>query len=106
MSAPVRVARVDELPPGWGKLVSLGARDLAVYNLEGRFFASCAHRPHVGGAEPPGHAASSTVCGPHGVYFEATAEDSPSRVRSGEPRYRVDVDGEFVVVFLEDAAAD
>src|SRR5437870_3552728 len=40
MSAPVRIARVDDLPPGRGKFVQLGSRDLAVYNLEGRYYAT------------------------------------------------------------------
>jgi nitrite reductase/ring-hydroxylating ferredoxin subunit len=103
MSAPVRVAHVDEIPPGRGKVVQLGSRDLTIYNLEGRFFARVAHRPRVGGDELPGHA---VVCEPHGHGFECTTLESPAHALSGEPSYAVGVDGEYVVVYVEDAAAD
>jgi len=106
MSTPVKVARVEELPPGKGKVVQLGSADITVYNLEGRFYATTTHSFHVGGVRPPGHADSLPICGGHGLHFEATAEDSPARTERGEPRYQVDVEGEFVIVWVEDAAAD
>jgi nitrite reductase/ring-hydroxylating ferredoxin subunit len=107
MSTPIRIARVDELPPGKGKVVQLGARDITVYNLEGRYYATGTRPFHVGGALPPGHADSLPVCAPpHGQRFETTAADSPAETERGEARYDVTVDGEFVVIFVEDALAD
>ena len=108
MSAPVRVARLDELPPGKGKVVQLGARDIAVFNLEGRYYASCAHRPHIGASELPGHATANACTSPgggHGLFFDATAADSPAR-GIGEPSYEVVADGDYLVLYIEDAAAD
>ena len=105
MSAPIRIARLEELPPGKGKLVQLGARDIAVFNLEGRYYATCEHRPHVGASEMPGHA---TTCawGPHGQLFDVTAADASGPSGIGNPRYEVVADGEFVVLYIEDPAAD
>ncbi len=90
MSEPFRVARVDELPPGAGKLVQIGAREVAVYNLEGRYYAAAAAgRTHamVGEGE----------CPPAGARFEAAADDSPRRLA----HYRAAVEGDFVVVYLD-----
>ena len=39
MSAPIRVARIDEIPPGRAKTVQLGARTVTIYNVEGRLFS-------------------------------------------------------------------
>jgi hypothetical protein len=88
----VRVARVDELAPGQGKVVDVGGRDVAVYNLEGRLYAVAsrfARAPLAGACEP--------ACPSHGRRFAAAAHDSPARLRD-ESEYRVVIEGEFVVV--------
>jgi nitrite reductase (NADH) small subunit len=43
----VKVIRADELPPGQAKAVSLGGKDIALFNVDGTFHAlenRCAHR--------------------------------------------------------------
>jgi nitrite reductase/ring-hydroxylating ferredoxin subunit len=104
MSTRVKVARVEELPPGRRRTVSLGARDLTVYNVEGRYYATAEHAAHVGVALPPGHASSLAHCSHHGASFEAAAADPAER--EGEVGYRVSVEDEVVVVYVEDALAD
>lgn len=106
MSAPVRVARLDELPPGRGKLVLIGSREVAVYNQEGRFFAVAAPGSRIGGAGGlPGHARAA-ACEPLGLHFDASLPDSPAQTGSADPRLRAAVEGDFVVVYVERAAAD
>ena len=46
-TSPIRIASVDEIPPGEGRVFTVGARTLAVFNVEGRFYAldnACPHR--------------------------------------------------------------
>ncbi|MFM7200347.1 MAG: Rieske 2Fe-2S domain-containing protein [Myxococcota bacterium] len=46
-SEPVRVLRVDELASGSARVVQLGAQEIALFNIEGEFYAlsnKCAHR--------------------------------------------------------------
>lgn len=87
---PIRVARVDELPPGAGKLVQVGAREIAVYNLEGRFYAASAGgRAHL--------AIGELACPPCGSRFDAAVDDSPRRLG----RYQVTVEDDYIVLYLE-----
>ncbi len=44
------VARVDEIPAGERKLVSVGGRGVLVFNLGGEFFALSDTCPHKGGS--------------------------------------------------------
>jgi nitrite reductase/ring-hydroxylating ferredoxin subunit len=88
MSQPIRVAHVTELPPGKGKVVEVGGRQITIYNLEGRFAASSTRAPHLqGGAAPD--------CTQHGLAFDAYAEDSPARLRA-DAACRVWLDGDDV----------
>ncbi|MGH2727245.1 MAG: Rieske (2Fe-2S) protein, partial [Actinomycetota bacterium] len=43
----VKVAGVDDVPPGTGKVVQAGSRTLALFNVDGAFYAldnTCLHR--------------------------------------------------------------
>lgn len=47
MGARVKVAQASEVEPGEGRVVEAGGRTLALFNVEGRFYAidnTCAHR--------------------------------------------------------------
>lgn len=44
------VAPVSEIPPGSRKLVTVGRRDIVVFNLFGEFFALANTCPHLGGS--------------------------------------------------------
>ena len=45
----VRVAPCDQIPPRQGRSVSIGDRELAIFNLGDRFFATDNRCPHKGG---------------------------------------------------------
>lgn len=85
--ATIRVADVAELPPGKGKRLELGERQVTVFNLDGVYHAQVTRkgREHTPRTE---HAA-------HGAIFEAWAEDSPARLRTGE-EVPVRVEGDVV----------
>lgn len=103
MSTPIPIARVDELPPGHGKIVVVGGCDVAVWNHEGRFYAAAAHSRHVGADQPPGHA---TPCVNGGRYFDATSADSPALTREGQARFAVLVRNDAVLLFVDEARCD
>lgn len=90
MDRPVRVARVDELPPGKGKRVEIGGREVLVYNAEGRLRAQALGKERP---SPPG-----LPCAPPGAVFEVTVEDSPSRLDDHVREYKVAVEGDYVFV--------
>lgn len=56
MAAPARarekhvVATLAEMPPGARKLVKIGSREIALFNIEGEFFAVLDRCPHQGGS--------------------------------------------------------
>ena len=44
------VARCDEIPPSKRKLVTVRGRDIAIFNVDGEFFAILDRCPHQGGS--------------------------------------------------------
>ena len=69
----VRVAAVDEVPPGSGKVVQAGGRLLALFNVDGEFYAldnTCLHR---GGPVGEGDLEGAVVTCPwHGFQYDVT----------------------------------
>ena len=103
MNQPIRVARVDEIPPGAGKTVELERCTVVVYNAEGRMFARVEHRNHRGGDSLAPRRCAPT-CLPHGHRFSVTVEDSPARVASNRRDLVPRIDGDYVVLMLDEAA--
>lgn len=87
--AQLRIARTDELPPGKGKVVVVGKRQVIVYNADGRLHATANRHPrsHQSIAE--------SGCAPPGQLFDVFAEDSPARLRA---------DAQSCVVVVRDGA--
>ncbi len=83
------MARTDELPPGKGRIVHLGEQEVAVYNLEGRYYALALASPV--GNELPWHPSS-------GQTFDALAEDSPARL--GGRRCPIAIAGDYLVLVV------
>ena len=49
LDSRVNVAPVDEVPPGEGRVFEVKGRTLAVFNVDGRFYATDNDCPHRGG---------------------------------------------------------
>jgi nitrite reductase/ring-hydroxylating ferredoxin subunit len=97
MSTSLRVAGVDELPPGKGKIVDVAGRQFTVFNVDGRFFATATPATMRHAAPPP--ADTSATCTPHGLPFDVWMEDSPARLRDEDRcRLRVDDDAIYLIV--------
>ena len=101
--ATVRVARVSEVSPGTGKVVGTDGRSIALFNVDGVFYAidnTCTHR---GGPLGEGALIGETVTCPwHGAQFNITTgkvEAPPAQ--KGVQSYPVKVQGDDVLVELD-----
>lgn len=73
MSRSIRIARVDEIPPGTGRELVAGDRLVALFNVDGQFYALDGICPHAGGPLGKGQLTGSIVTCPwHGWQFDVT----------------------------------
>src|SRR5713101_5089108 len=100
MAAFVKVAKTGEIAPGEGKAVNVGVRRIALFNVDGTFYAidnTCTHR---GGPLSEGEVEGKEVTCPwHGARFDVStgthlSPPAPRDVTS----YKVQVVGEEVQV--------
>jgi nitrite reductase/ring-hydroxylating ferredoxin subunit len=97
-----KVATVQEVPAGTGKLVEAAGRKVALFNVGGTFYAiddTCTHR---GGPLSEGELNGAEVTCPwHGARFDVTtgANLSPP-APSGVARYQVQVAGDEIQIDL------
>lgn len=97
MGSAIRVAEVSELPPGKGKVIELHGRQVTIFNLEGRYYATSTRCEHEGPMHAP-HAEPAGACSQHGLAFDVSAEDSPARLNADEQHCRVRVEGAVIYV--------
>ena len=100
MAGFVKLAKTDEVAPGRGKMVEVSGKKIALFNVEGSFYAiddTCTHR---GGPLSEGVLEGKQVTCPwHGAKFDVTtgahlSRPAPSSVRG----YKVQVIGDEVQV--------
>jgi hypothetical protein len=92
----IRVAGVGEIPPGKGKQMEIADREVTVYNVDGRFYATATRHARVA----HGHLEITHVSA--GGIFEVYAEDSPARVRADQERIVVRIEADAIYVELGD----
>jgi nitrite reductase/ring-hydroxylating ferredoxin subunit len=91
----LKVGELDELPPGKGKTLLVGGREVTIYNQEGRLVATSTLPRHLGGVV-------ETTCEMPGRKFDTGIGDSPDRLRADELRYQVVVDESSVFILVEE----
>ena len=91
----IRVATVQQLPPGKGRIMEVEGRHVTVFNRDGRFYATCTRSPR---RSTPAHVDTSYGGSP-GIAFEVWAEDSPARL-DDDSRCRVRIDGDDVFLVV------
>lgn len=65
------VAKVEEVPPGRSKVVQVNERPIALFNVEGTFYAIYNSCPHEGGPLGEGHLKGCVVSCPwHDLAFD------------------------------------
>src|SRR5690349_18495045 len=94
----IKVCELDDLPPGTGRVVRVGMRELYVYNREGRVFAAVEERAKAV-APPMGEPVHM------GASFEVEQEDSPARVRAHAGAVAVELREGGIYVALDEAGA-
>ena len=103
MPKTVKVAEVTELGPGEGKTVEVEGVSLALFNVDGTYFAIANTCTHVGGSLGEGALIGKEVtCPLHGAQFDATS----GRVLGGPARsdvrsFPVSLEGDDVLVEVE-----
>ena len=103
MPKTVKVAQTSELSPGTGKVVEVDARRVALFNVEGTFYAidnTCTHR---GGPLGEGELNGEIVTCPwHGANFNVkTGAVTNPPARAGVRSFPVKVEGNDVLVELD-----
>ncbi len=102
MGQLIKVAETNEVPPGTAKSVDLEGRPVALFNIDGTYYAiddACTHR---GGPLSEGVVAGTTVtCPLHSTTFDVTTGDVLGPPASeGVAHYNVQVDGNDIKVEL------
>ncbi len=101
MSAWVRVAGVEEIPLGTGKEFAAAGRVVAIFHVEGEFYALDGVCPHAGGPLGNGRLQGNVVTCPwHGWQFDVTNGRHCLNANLTHPGFRVKIDGEDVLVEL------
>jgi nitrite reductase (NADH) small subunit len=99
MSEWIKVADVSEIKPGEGKPVQAGDRELALFNVEGKFYAVDNTCPHRGGPVGEGVLDGSVVTCPwHGWRFDVITGISPVVKTAKVETFEVVVEGSDVKV--------
>jgi len=97
----VRVIGVGDLPPGKGHVTEVNGREIAIFNVDGTFFAidnTCAHR---GGPLGEGELEGDVVtCPGHGWEYNVLTGISLTTPSASVKTYEVKVDGDDVNILV------
>ncbi len=99
MSRFVKMATLDELPPGASKEAEFEGRVYAIYNVEGVISAIDGICPHQGGPLADGVLQGTSVTCPwHGWQFDVQTGKTPLGSKIKQAVYEVKVEGQDVLV--------
>lgn len=95
----VNVCKKGDVPEGCGKTVDVKGKPVAIFNVEGNFYAisdTCVHR---GGPLGEGELDGKTVVCPwHGWRYDVTTGENELNPSVSVQRYQIKVDGDDVLV--------
>lgn len=98
----MRVAAVGDCPPGAARELVAGDRVLALYNVDGAFFALDGVCPHQGGPLGKGHLQGCIVTCPwHGWQFDVRTGQHQTIAALRQPHLPAKVEGDHVWVDLD-----
>lgn len=105
----IRVTPSGNIPPREGRSVRIGGRDIAIFNLGGRFLATDNRCPHKGGPLSDGIVAGdAVVCPLHAwkINLECGAVQRPGGIEACVATYPTRVEDGIIVIGLPlDAAS-
>jgi nitrite reductase/ring-hydroxylating ferredoxin subunit len=101
MPRSVRVAAVSDVPPGRSIEVMADDQVVALFNVDGKFYALDGVCPHAGGPLGEGTLRGTIVTCPwHGWQFDVTNGQNCLNARVTHKSFPVGVDGDDVLVEL------
>lgn len=96
-----RVATVTDCPPGSARELTVAGRVVALFNIEGTFYALDGICPHAGGPLGEGAVSGKVVTCPwHGWQFDVTTGRHALNPRMMQTQIPVKVEGNDVLVEL------
>lgn len=96
-----KISSVSEIPPGQGKIFELDGNSIAVWNLNGNFFAFQNMCPHRGGPVGEGDVEGTIITCPwHGWSFDIPTGVSTINPAAKLTKYEVKVEGADIKVAL------
>lgn len=99
MSQLYRVASVADFPAGTGREVMAGSQVVALFNVDGTFYALDGICPHAGGPLGEGTLRGNIVTCPwHGWQFDVTNGHNCLNTKICHTTFRARVDGDDVLV--------
>lgn len=99
MAEFVKVASKRDVPPGTGVVTKVEGREIALFNVDGKFHALDNTCPHMGGPLGEGCLEQSVVTCPwHGWQFDVRTGVSPLQPEVKTKTYEVKLEGEDVLV--------
>ncbi len=101
MATKVRIASVRDISPGTGVELATEGRVIALYHVDGEFFAMDGICPHAGG--PLGHGQLEgcvVTCPWHGWQFDVTTGQHCLTKNIVHTRFPVEVQGDNIFVEL------
>lgn len=104
MAKWVRVARTDECEPGHAIERIVEGTVVALFNIDGTFYALDGVCPHQGGPLAKGCLAGRTVACPwHGWQFDVATGEHAANRRLRQKSFAVRTEGDEVLIDREDA---
>lgn len=98
----VRVARVQDIPPGTGRAYRVGAYEVAIFHAGGEFYALENNCPHQGGPIAEGWLEDTIVACPwHGWCFDVRTGKMTLGDFARVPKFAVRIEGGDVYVSTE-----
>ena len=103
MAKRIKVARIADLAPGSGTTVDVEGQRIALFNVQGTFYAIDDTCPHRGGPLGEGELDGTMVTCPwHGATFDVqTGAVTGPPARNGVRSFQVRVEGEDVLVEID-----
>ena len=97
----VKVALVGEVPEGEGRVVEVGGRTLALFNVDGRFYATDNDCPHRGGPLGEGDLDGRIIrCPWHAWRWDVTTGANVNNPAVTIACFPVTVEGDAILVDL------
>jgi len=104
MGTLIKVAEKKDLPAGSAKAVEINGKQIALFNIEGKYYAIDDTCTHVGGSLSEGLVDGNEVtCPLHGATFDITnGKVTGEPAEEGVKSYKVHIGGESISIEIED----